>query len=1502
MEKLLQQFLFSTDLEEIKQLILGFPILTSDTVRSEIKDALLQSDASDNQLSEVLRWDLELLDAFRAKGFQRLFKTAFGSGSENQGPAIDADLVTNSQYGQFVQETGYPITVIKPQGFVLDEADAFTSVMASALAAGTRGFSLEKATAAPNDPVTEISWYDAREYARWAGKVLPSAEQWEEAVARGSVRLKPNIYEWTATAVDKEPFSPIRIKGPLQKKSSATAQDKRIFDNPPDDLWSQLGFRCRRDKDHSRKVIENAGGPATAFFLFPSGYPPHIDAVVDKIAKSLSQRQNQDLTVGHAKATILAGCTTADPAVTAIACLKVIFNRVLATIPEILRHPPDPKLLAATETLVEVGLSLSEETGDRQFRADCHYVKGRLLMAKNDVFGAESALKNCVEYYGLNTASSRQLALAKLAYGIASKNNNMKIGEELVSLKTAIPLLADAIQELGRLQLPFPEKIGYIALADALRLRADIAGAFGLCQLTIGSTTHDMPVLQQIEILISTGHTFLGLRRADYAQYCFSIAEGLASYIGSTTLIVDALTGRFMSRLTGERRSAIEAGNKLFQSLVYFEKESDDAFIGSVYNFSGDQHFAWTIVSHLHILLTYYRRSEIKLPVDPLVGGLLAFLYGHQDVVIENNHFLEHHALTDPTRVDGYYRLVLSAIANSSGDFPTAIQSMQDAIGLVGESSHYTLRIHAMLLVVNLYAMNGRWVEAIAYLNKIKPELIDAAHPEAFISYLEFEARILFWAGKVSAALDACDVATIQAFEKLKGSNRLKSFGRLHLLRGEIYQSVGFSSAEYETMNANMPFFMANDRHGLAIYYLRQADVSMDLWLNETWADDYIRKMISAAVDIIDGPTLGLEIETLQIELLIVQGVYLLRLNQFDRSRPLLEKAVTRASKINDPSLLKKSLTNLLELEFRLNGSSPEIDRLFGQLQTSAGKIKIIFNELLVSNLRFSTHILGQDLDKSYLAFPTFLSLYNEIRSSIIRNPPLRKEWLKRNIFSFDAMVGSVLIPLNKPLEAILLLESIKTVSLQDLIQESMLVSSNHLPTPQRDRSRALWKEIKAKQNQLERSDSSSDEMQEYATRVQLMELQKEWNHLWSEGLPAMEQFRFTEPDLETIFADPRIQNRYTLVEFYTTRASCFAFIIRSPQSIEVFDISGVNNQILEDLLQTKKITAPAGLTAVTPDLENLLISVHQLLFDAPNKEGLSLSALLKTDSDKHLIIIASGLLANLPIHASFSGSSGERRYFYEDFLSVAYIPSLFLLKRCLDQPARTDNQLLCINNPDHTLPNADFETVEISPLFADTQVLNHAEATCATVMDKIYGATIVHFACHGAFNSSSPLDTGILMADRKLNLADIYLGLQIRPGALIVLAACESGLVDPKFANEYQGLPIGFFSEAAGAVVSSLWRVNDCSTMLVMKQFYTALIDGASVAHALKTAQEYVRKVSAGELARMFKSKKTEYSSASTEIQSFIADAWREFQLTDPEILPFSHPYYWAGFMVQGF
>ncbi len=74
---------------------------------------------------------------------------------------IDANEVSNATYAKFSKATGHPL----PSGFPADQ---------------------------PNLPVVNVTYMDAQAFAKWAGKRLPIAQEWEKA-ARGT---EGALYPW----------------------------------------------------------------------------------------------------------------------------------------------------------------------------------------------------------------------------------------------------------------------------------------------------------------------------------------------------------------------------------------------------------------------------------------------------------------------------------------------------------------------------------------------------------------------------------------------------------------------------------------------------------------------------------------------------------------------------------------------------------------------------------------------------------------------------------------------------------------------------------------------------------------------------------------------------------------------------------------------------------------------------------------------------------------------------------------------------------------------------------------------------------------------------------------------------------------------------------------------------------------------------------------------------------------------------------------------------------
>ncbi|MEI6807581.1 MAG: CHAT domain-containing protein, partial [bacterium] len=120
----------------------------------------------------------------------------------------------------------------------------------------------------------------------------------------------------------------------------------------------------------------------------------------------------------------------------------------------------------------------------------------------------------------------------------------------------------------------------------------------------------------------------------------------------------------------------------------------------------------------------------------------------------------------------------------------------------------------------------------------------------------------------------------------------------------------------------------------------------------------------------------------------------------------------------------------------------------------------------------------------------------------------------------------------------------------------------------------------------------------------------------------------------------------------------------------------------------------------------------------------------------------------------------------------------------------------------------------------------------------------IIHIASHGEYNENLPLLSAVKMSpdssnDGNLTTREIF-GLSIKAD-LIALSACQTGLGKVGSGDDIVGLNRAFVYAGTHEILSSLWRVDDVSTAVLIKYFYRNMA-GKDRAEALRQAQLEVR------------------------------------------------------------
>lgn len=132
----------------------------------------------------------------------------------------------------------------------------------------------------------------------------------------------------------------------------------------------------------------------------------------------------------------------------------------------------------------------------------------------------------------------------------------------------------------------------------------------------------------------------------------------------------------------------------------------------------------------------------------------------------------------------------------------------------------------------------------------------------------------------------------------------------------------------------------------------------------------------------------------------------------------------------------------------------------------------------------------------------------------------------------------------------------------------------------------------------------------------------------------------------------------------------------------------------------------------------------------------------------------------------------------------------------------------------------------------------------------ELGGYQYIHIASHGLPSSESDLSSLVLSRfdehgrPRAWRLPAYEISQLDLPAEMVVLSACETGLIEENGREEVSGLSRAFLYAGARRVVATLWNVDDRATTELMIRFYRALWkEGLPPAEALRKAQVEMRK-----------------------------------------------------------
>ncbi|MBX2866164.1 MAG: CHAT domain-containing protein [Leptolyngbyaceae cyanobacterium MAG.088] len=253
--------------------------------------------------------------------------------------------------------------------------------------------------------------------------------------------------------------------------------------------------------------------------------------------------------------------------------------------------------------------------------------------------------------------------------------------------------------------------------------------------------------------------------------------------------------------------------------------------------------------------------------------------------------------------------------------------------------------------------------------------------------------------------------------------------------------------------------------------------------------------------------------------------------------------------------------------------------------------------------------------------------------------------------------------------------------------------------------------------------------------------------------------------------------------------------------------------------------------------------------------------AMLADQDIQTLVFVLDGQFRRIPMAALYDGE----QYLIEKY-GVALTPGMKLLGPHFQNPKPLQALMMGLTearNGFSALPGVREEIEQVAASVNAEVLFDKAftKDSLAAEIDRV-PFPVLHLATHGQFSSNLE-ETFLLAWDQKITLGDLDDVLRTRrqqaePIELMVLSACQTAEGDDRASLGLAGMAI---RSGARSTLATLWSVNDDSTAKLITQFYEELSNTElSKAEALRFAQIAI--------------------------------------LKDPE---YSHPFYWAPFVLIG-
>lgn len=194
-------------------------------------------------------------------------------------------------------------------------------------------------------------------------------------------------------------------------------------------------------------------------------------------------------------------------------------------------------------------------------------------------------------------------------------------------------------------------------------------------------------------------------------------------------------------------------------------------------------------------------------------------------------------------------------------------------------------------------------------------------------------------------------------------------------------------------------------------------------------------------------------------------------------------------------------------------------------------------------------------------------------------------------------------------------------------------------------------------------------------------------------------------------------------------------------------------------------------------------------------------------------------MFSTVPLHAAgiYDGSP-EQAHSCADYIVSSYTPTLTRLLRAQHAAGAVAKCNISIalvaekRAQDRNLPiinGVDAEVNGITELAKSMNIkdIRHQKGstTVSSTSAAIKSADIVHLACHGIQDHTNTTHSGFYLGDGRLTISDL-IKLDIKPGLLAFLSACESAQGNKEQPDQAMHLAAAMLFTGFNNVIGSMW------------------------------------------------------------------------------------------------